>query len=317
MLLWRRGGSFALLIAVVVAGCAGVTTAPDDHYTDASERLDEGIWVVETGERLQPQQFVEQVHDARYVLVGESHGEMWHHDVQNRIHRELTDSGTGDLAVGVEMIERRFQPVVDEYLTGEIDEDEMLQRVEWDERWGVDEEFYASIWRRARTEVQPVAALNARRELVRRVAGVGIEGLDAPERAELPEIEDGGQEYRRRLREVFDAHDFGDDTDDEAFERFVQAQLVWDETMAQSAYQFLEERDDVDQMLVLAGRGHVEGDHGIPSRLVRRQTPQREVITVVPVSTTGPAAELMAPYRTLEFLRQRDIADYVWIEPSQ
>ena len=312
----------ALVVSVALfVACAPAEPTPDSVH-DPDEKLDEGIWHVESGERLEVGEFVDGLEEYEYVIVGESHGQIWHHDVQNRIHRELTDRTGESTGVGLEMIEHRFQPAVDDYLAGEIDEEEMLQKVEWDERWGVNEENYASLWRRAKKVGQPVVALNAPRELVSNVGEVGLEGLDDDERAKLPDIDDDNEEYRQQLRDIFAKHDVEDDDQQdehkEAFDRFFEAQLVWDETMAENAFQFMRDhRDQVDRMVLLTGRGHVERDHGIPSRLVRRGVDRDEIATVVPVSTGGVLAEQMAQHRDLAWLRDEQISDYVWVEPAE
>ena len=58
-------------------------------------------------------------------------------------------------------------------------------------------------------------------------------------------------------------------SDEAAFERFVEVQLTWDETMAQHIANYLDENPG-GRMLVLAGKGHVGGRSGIPNRVTRR-----------------------------------------------
>src|SRR4029077_1257583 len=50
---------------------------------------------------------------------------------------------------------------------------------------------------------------------------------------------------------------------------FYQAQILWDETMAESIDAFLKKNPDF-RMLVLAGAGHLEYGSGIPKRSFRR-----------------------------------------------
>ena len=308
----RQNIWWVTVVALLVVGCAPAQPVEDESVTQQDEKLDEGIWHVETGERLTADELIDQLEAAQFIVVGESHGQMWHHEVQNRIHRELSERAGDQVAVGMEMFERRFQPALGAYIAGDIDEEEMLQRVEWEKRWGFDKEYYASIWRRARQFEQPLIGLNATRELVRQVGEVGLEGLDEKDREALPDIDLDNREYRRVLREVFEAHPGGDD--DEAFERFYEAQLVWDETMAETAFEYMEIAESMERMLVLAGRGHVQRGHGIPSRLVRRGADPKRVVTVIPVSTQGEAAEQMKEYRHLRFLRDEQISDVVWIQ---
>ena len=49
---------------------------------------------------------------------------------------------------------------------------------------------------------------------------------------------------------------------------FFQAQILWDESMADKAAHFLEPTPAT--LVILAGNGHVRYGHGIPQRLFRR-----------------------------------------------
>lgn len=301
------------LIATWTIGCAAV--GPGGEDVPASEpELQSGIWDVEAGERLEADEFFDRLSRARFVVVGESHGTEWHHEVQRRIYDDLVDRNS-EVALGLEMIERRFQEAVDEYLASELDEEEMLTAVEWYERWGVDPSYYAPMWRRARQAGQPVVALNARRELVGRVGEVGIDGLDEQQRRALPDIE-RDDAYREYLRRIFGAHDT-DESGNEGLERFFEAQLVWDETMAETAWSFVAGRGDRMQMVLLTGRGHMERGFGIPPRLVRRGADPESVVTVVSVSNQRERTGARGEYRRLDYLRDEEIADFVWIEADE
>ena len=304
--------SLAIVAALWTAiGCAAPDVVDDDQQHE-EPLLEEGIWEVESGERWSADEWIDEVADATFIVVGESHGASFDHQVQNEIYARLVEVEPEPVALGLEMMEYRFQDAVDAYVAGDIEEGQMLRDVQWHERWGVDEELYAPMWRLAREESQPVVALNARRELVSEVGDVGIDGLDADQREELPEIDSDDEAYREHLRSIFGAHGVGED--DGALDRFFEAQLVWDETMAQRAFEFVDEREDVPQMVILTGRGHMERGFGIPPRLVRRGASEASVVTVVPVATEGPRATMMEDYRDLENLRDDDVADFVWIE---
>jgi len=96
----------------------------------------------------------------------------------------------------------------------------------------------------------------------------GVDGLTPEQRAQLPkESRPADEAYRARLRKAFEAHGPGQKPED--FDRFVQAQLVWDEAMAENAAAYLTANPDK-RMVVLAGAGHIAFGSGIPSRLERR-----------------------------------------------
>jgi hypothetical protein len=160
---------------------------------------------------------------------------------------------------------------VDDYIAGRISEHELLRATEYYRRWGYDYRLYAPIFRYAREQGIPVRALNVPGALVSAVSRVGLAGLSGAsgvteeQRRYLPqEIEPADEGYRNRLRAVFDTHPGAGD-----FNRFVEAQTVWDEGMAESAAAYLN-ADDGRKLVILAGAGHVAFGSGIPKRLERR-----------------------------------------------
>ncbi len=308
----RQHGLRILILWWCVALFACAST-PDVVDVDEGEPLPRGVWEVETGQRLDFDEFVDRLRAKTYVIVGESHGTEFHHLVQAEIYGELSGASAQEVALGMEMVERRFQEALDAYAEGRIDEAEMLDRVQWEKRWGVDAEFYAPMWRRAYDDDQPIRGLNARRELVRAVGEVGVDGLEEEERAELPDMDTSNEAHREHLRGIFGAHGAHGEMDEEALDRFFEAQLVWDETMAQTAFEFIEAQG-AEQILILTGRGHMERGFGIPAGLIRRGVVVDEIATVVPVVTEGPRASMMEEYRDLAFLRDEEIADFVWVE---
>ncbi len=309
-----------VLGCVWVAGCAAAPTTTEEAVTERPgevmaeepveeiEWLEAGIWDVRTGERLDEAALFEAAAAARFVVVGESHGAAWHHEVQESVLVGMVELG-GEPAVGLEMVEARFQETLDAYVAGEIGEQALLHGVEWETRWGVDHEYYAPLWRRARVAGLSVVGLNVPREVVRAVGRGGLDSLEGEDAELVPDMDLDDREYRDHLRAIFEAHGMGDD--EEALDRFFQAQVLWDEAMAQRAF---EAAGDDGQVLLIVGRGHMERGFGIPPRLVRRGAAADEVLTVVPVSTEGEIGEAMEEYRDLRFLQSQGIADVVWVQ---
>ena len=141
----------------------------------------------------------------------------------------------------------------------------------------------------------PIMALNASQELTSEIGRVGINGLAKPLRDELPDSYDvNDEDYRDKLRLMFEAHEWqGQDQDAQAFERFVEVQLTWDESMAQRVAEYLK-ADPQRRMLVLAGKGHVAGRNGIPNRVTRRSGIRGETI-----ATFDPASRM---FNTADYL---------------
>lgn len=330
---WNARARWMIAVWLTLAvGCAGASTVPTPSHiseqpsADATQAspsptiLGPGIWEVATGVRLDEEALMERLARARYVLAAESHDDPWHHRVQERVYRGLSQRAEGPVALGVEMVEARFQPTLDAYVAARIDEAQMLQGVEWESRWGMDWAMYAPMWRVAREFGAPVVALNAPREQVRRVGRGGLEDLGEEERAALPDLDLSDASYRGWLGAIFASHGMGDD--EQALDRFFAAQVLWDETMAHHAVAAFAEHPDVEAMVLLVGRGHAERGFGIAPRIARRLVERGEartvadaaVVVIVPVSTVGEFGERMEDYRRLEYLQENNIADFVWIE---
>jgi aminopeptidase N len=209
---------------------------------------------------------MERVADKKIIYVGETHEEFSHHVMQLEIIKNLHRRGRS-LAIGMEMFQKPFQRAVDEYIQGKIDEREFLKGTQYFKRWGFDYHLYQPILLFARSEKIPIVALNQRGEIVDKVFRGGLDSLSAQEKEFLPsqmDFSDGV--YRERLRKTFQEHE---DYKLKNFDFFYQAQIVWDETMSESVDQFLRTHPG-DQMVILAGSGHLAYGSGIPKRTARR-----------------------------------------------
>lgn len=201
----------------------------------------------------------------RVVMIGEVHDRYDHHlnqlELICRLHRRHPD-----LAIGLEFFQQPFQDPLDAYVERHIDTREMLVKTEYYNRWQFDYRLYAPILEFAREQGIPVVALNAPQEISSKVAREGISALSDAERAQLPAQLDHNNlpGYRKRLRAVFEQHP---EIQHMSFDKFVEAQLLWDETMAERAARYLKAHPQR-FLVVLAGDGHVIRS-GIPARFAR------------------------------------------------
>jgi len=210
-------------------------------------------------------QTMEQIDGARVILVGETHTRWDHHLVQLEILKLLYQK-SAKLAIGVEWFQRPYQKHLDAYVAGEISEQEMLYLTGYFDRWRYDYRLYRPILQYAREHKIPVIALNASQELSDALSKSGFDDLSAELKGQLPESYDwSDKEYEKRLRSVFDQHpDYPGE-----FEDFLRGQLTWDESMAESAAQYLDKNPET-RLLILAGSGHIMYGSGIPNRIKRR-----------------------------------------------
>jgi len=214
----------------------------------------------------QLQDIIPDLSGMRVVLVGETHNRYDHHQMQLEIIRHL-HALNPQLVIGMEAFQQPFQDILDGYIAGELDEQELLRGTEYYRRWKYDFRHYAQILAFAREHGLPVVALNLPVELTDKVSRVGIDGLTESEHEQLPAVIDrSDMAYTERLRDIYQQHPT---TDGRGFEGFLEVQLIWDEGMAERAAEYLEAHPDY-HMVLLAGSGHLAYGSGIPQRLQRR-----------------------------------------------
>ncbi|MCL6433690.1 MAG: ChaN family lipoprotein, partial [Leptolyngbyaceae cyanobacterium HOT.MB2.61] len=151
----------------------------------------------------------------------------------------------------------------------------------------------------------PVIALNTPTEVTRKVARSGLESLTLAEKRFIPPISAialGPASYRQRLRQIYDDIHHGK-TSQANFERFFQAQVLWDETMAERIARSLQQ-EPKRLVVVLVGQGHVIYGEGIPSRVARR------------VPKVSQVSILLNPSEEFQSQQDKAIADYFWFTVS-
>ncbi|MEG4276719.1 ChaN family lipoprotein [Microcoleus sp. MON1_C1] len=255
------------------------------------------------GQTYTNQEILQQLVKAKVVYLGETHDSAEDHQAQLAIIREMQRQNR-KIAIAMEMFQRPFQSAIDNYLAGKLTEQQLVEQTEYDRRWRFPWESYAPILRFAKENQLPVLALNTPSEVTRKVASQGLESLTAEEKKHIPpisEIRTDNAEYRQLLLEVFQQHQKAAQGNSTGFERFLQAQVLWDETMAEKIAEFVKANPDY-QVVVLVGKGHIIYGYGIPSRVERR----------LGVGSVKVRSVLFNSSENLPLSADRPIADFVW-----
>ncbi|MES9830934.1 MAG: ChaN family lipoprotein [Candidatus Thiodiazotropha sp. DIVDIV] len=217
---------------------------------------------------------VEKISDKQVVFVGESHDQYQHHLNQLAIIKGL-HAKHSDLGIGLEFFFQPYQNYLDRYISGEIDEAELIEQTEYFSRWRFDYRLYRPIFRFAKEHGIPLIALNLESEITSLAGREGIESLSDEMKQRIPsEMERDNEAYRDRLKRIFEAHPHREGRD---FERFLDVQLLWDEGMAEQAAKWLKDHPD-SNMVILAGAGHLIYGDGIPNRLARRVDASQAIV---------------------------------------
>lgn len=236
---------------------------------------------------------------ANIIYLGETHDNPLDHQAQWEILQILHQQNP-KIAIAMEMFQRPYQPVIDQYLQGHISETQLVRHSEYLQRWGFPWKYYGPIVRFARDNQLPLLAINTPTEVTRQVATGGLESLETHHKQYIPpleEIDTTDENYRKMLYEIYQQHQH--QTREDGFHRFVEAQILWDETMADAIANFVQANPDF-TVVVIVGKGHVMYNYGIPSRVERRlsdaATVQRSVLFQSPQQNTIPT----------------DMADFIW-----
>jgi aminopeptidase N len=217
------------------------------------------------------EKLMQKLANTQVVYVGETHTSLSDHLLQLRIIEDLYRKNH-HLAIGMEMFPTSSQPALDRYtLSGkDIDERTFLKESDYYNVWQFDYRLFRETLRFARKNHIPVIGLNLDHNIVAEVfRSGGTDSLDKEVQQSLPKDRDLDMEgYSERLSLMHDMHiqgkhGIGSESG------FIQAQALWDETMAKNIASFMVKHPDY-RMVVLAGSQHTRKDSGIPPRVARR-----------------------------------------------
>ena len=124
-----------------------------------------------------PAEIFGEARQANLIWVGDYHALARSQTYAREFVRQLAAQKQNNIAIAVEPLFARHQPVLDEWMTGEISEQEFLDRIRYHEEWGCEWDGYKSIFTTARELRIPVYGVdchprNDMRSISRRDLGV-------------------------------------------------------------------------------------------------------------------------------------------------
>jgi uncharacterized iron-regulated protein len=263
------------------------------------------------GKKLSREQLFEQISKQQIVYLGETHDSARDHQIQLEIIDELHRRNP-KITIAFEQFQRPYQSVLDDYLQGKITESQLVENSEYKKRWGFPWTLYAPIVQFAKQQQFSLIALNTPSEITRKVSRQGLESLNLSDRRFIPpigSIQVGPDAYRDRIQKIYQEMHQGKGNS-QGFNRFFEAQVLWDETMADRLAQAVKQNPN-DLIIVLVGQGHLLYHDGIPNRVKRRlsnlKTFQQTTILLNPDPTWNP----------IEPTTKQPIADILWSTPTQ
>jgi uncharacterized iron-regulated protein len=211
---------------------------------------------------------------ARIVFVGEFHDQRDHHLLQLNVIKELQKQGK-NLAIGLEMFDLEKQPILDEWVKGNMPLHEFVGR--YQKGWSINWAEYDSILLFARNNRIPLLALDTPAEIVKLVTYGGPGTLSHEVLRRLPEGVTTAMlpSYRKFMSGAFRTHAIPDSM----FDNFCAAQGLRNSTMAKRISGYLQQYPEK-SMVVIAGVGHAMR-RAVPSAVAKEGLMLRIVIPKV------------------------------------
>jgi uncharacterized iron-regulated protein len=281
-----------LMLTVFLWGC---TVAPTKKLVveDISKSFEEGTIIsARLGEPVSLGDLLKDLDGSRITYVGEKHTNITHHKIQLQIIQAVYRNNP-DMAVGMEMFDHTYQDVLDRWSQGELSQKDFIRKSHWYANWRYDFSLYGDILEFIKEHNIRLVGLNIPNHIPPKIREGGIENLSDEDKAHLPQqIDTAKSAHRDYLSKVFEGHKHHFKHEVE-FEDFYAAQSVWEDAMAETIAQSL--NDAV--MVVLAGNGHIQFKYGIPDRAYKQTGASFRTIYLAPAGSQV----------------KRDIADYIWV----
>jgi len=207
-------------------------------------------------------QMIDDIRASKVILVGETHHEMSHHELQFEVIAALRERGI-PLAIGLEMFPTEGQRQLDRWIEGKMIE----KSFKWvyDQYWSEDWLLYRDIFIYARDNHIPLVALNVSKQAIGKVMQQGFASLDPADRKNLPPDVTCvlNTQYTEFLRKVYMRHVHSE----KSFIFFCEAQTLFNNGMAWNIANYLK-ANPTRTVVALAGVWHVV-KNGIPEQLQR------------------------------------------------
>lgn len=292
---------FALPVLLLLLGCSGQKnqkygqsewTMPEDRPSAQGSKAQEEVPddVVRKAARpfrgfrsadervFEEETFLTYLAAADVICFGEIPDSPLHHYAELRLIEGLSDRRPVrgfELAVGLEMVRITYQPALKRYEDAPRPFSFLTPKIHFEEEWGYPEAYYAPVFELAASSSARLLALGISKKLSAQIQDRGLAGLSPDQKSVLPALDLSGSEHRALFdARIKDHPDFGAID----VEHHYQAQVVWDEVMAERSAQYVLERLGARKLVIFAGEARCHRS-AIPARILRR-SPELSVVAL-------------------------------------
>jgi uncharacterized iron-regulated protein len=267
----------AAVAVLTCLACAGRRARDEPPKPDASgwvsprlrdHPLAGKIWDVRKGAFVDWKALETAAAAAPYLLLGETHDNPDHHLVQARLVRAVTASGRRP-PVAFEMLDVDQQPVVDAALRDGASATDLARAVKWDESGWPAFGLYRPVFEAALAARLPIVAANLPRRVAHGMVRKGASSLTPSVKERIERVGPFPPEVMKGLREDMAASHCG-----ELPERMVEPMVLAQKAKDAQFAERMEASDGGDGAILVAGRGHVRDDVGVPLFLAKGAAPR-------------------------------------------
>lgn len=229
------------------------------------------------------------IRSADVILIGEWHTHSGIHRFQTDLLKSLSQSNDA-IALSMEQFSRDKQSVVDQYLAGKIGEQMLINN---GNAWPNYASDYRPLVEFAKAKDMDIIAANAPKPIVRCIGQQGLDYLNKLTRKERSQLAEDIDTSPSAYKDKFMAsmhHGKPEQT-----EKQFAAQVTWDETMAESIVNYLEDNPG-HKVVHVAGKFHVEQGLGTKASILKRN-PDLKVVVITPSASVS--EDLGQDYRLL------------------
>lgn len=303
-------------ILVICLGNASIGYAQEKpaHTAPTTMCLEPAAWYTLLEEKPRPvtaRDLLAHIAQRDIVLLGEQHDDASHHQWQLQTLAALHFLRP-EMAIGFESFPRRVQPVLDQWMAGELTVKQFLERTEWEKVWNFPPALYLPLFEFARVNRIPLFALNVDRALTEAIRNKGWDAVPAEQKEGISRPAPASEAYLEFLFKVFREHPRPPQDrstalgkNDAAFRFFVESQLTWDRAMAEALARQLDVNSNARRSLIVGvmGSGHIRDGYGVLHQL--RDLGVGGVGTLLPVNARLDCTEI-----------KRGLADAIFALPD-
>ena len=300
-----------IISLITTLSCSNVLFGQDTHQstqptsTSLSKSL---IYSFSHASFITPEQMLNDLNQARMVIIGEGHDQISHHKNQEEIMQSLAQSKT--VSVGLEFVNWNQQELFDQYQSSQIDEATFLTQVKWSNEYPFS--FYKPLVDVAILSGGHAYGLNMPRGAVRKVLCEGKDKVSSEIKALMPpNFTVGSQLAFQFFKETIDEfHPLPPDF----YAQFFVAQSLWDDTMAYNAIRHSDQGEN-HTFVVIIGTLHTYYKLGLPDRILKRSDNKLNPIVIAQVLLEKLTKEEAEPYVKKDD-QYGNLADYIIFTPE-